>query len=89
LAIISTTGLKRRWAVLLTFGQLFVRGPLLIAHSHSWDIFSCWRIAKLQPALFITSSGKDGISGKFETPADDLSIERFIKIPTAHEASFV
>lgn len=32
--------------------------------------------------------GHEGIIGKFETPADDLSIERFIKILNAHVASF-
>lgn len=40
-------------------------------------------------SAFITSSSLAGITGTFETPADDLSIERFIKILTAHAASFV
>ena len=35
-------------------------------------------------AAFITSSGKDGIKGKFITPAGDLSAERFAKTLVAH-----
>ncbi len=40
-------------------------------------------------SAFITASVTDGISGKFETPADDLSISRFIRILTSHVTSFV
>jgi hypothetical protein len=35
-------------------------------------------------ATFITSSNLGGLSGKYETPADDLSIERFAKGLIAH-----
>jgi len=37
-------------------------------------------------AAFITSSAEDGIHGKYNTPAADLSLERFIKVLTAHVA---
>lgn len=40
-------------------------------------------------SAFITSSGQDGLNGVFKTPADDLSIERFAKILSAHVATFV
>lgn len=38
-------------------------------------------------AAFITSSSKDGLEGKFEAPADDLSVERFCRILVAHVAT--
>lgn len=38
---------------------------------------------------FITSSSNDGLNGIFKTPADDLSIERFAKVLSAHVATFV
>jgi hypothetical protein len=37
----------------------------------------------------ISSSQEDGLRGAFKTPADDLSIERFAKLLTAHVATFV
>ncbi len=40
-------------------------------------------------SAFITSAGQDGLNGAFKTPADDLSIERFAKILSAHVATFV
>ena len=40
-------------------------------------------------SAFITSSVADGIKGKFKTPADDLSVDRFAKVLVAHLASFV
>jgi hypothetical protein len=40
-------------------------------------------------SAFITSSAQDGLDGAFKTPADDLSIERFAKILSAHVATFV
>lgn len=39
-------------------------------------------------AAFITSTSHDGLYGAFSTPADDLSIERFVKALTAHVRSF-
>jgi hypothetical protein len=35
-------------------------------------------------AAFITSNSDTGINGKYQTPADDLSLERFIKTLVAH-----
>jgi hypothetical protein len=40
-------------------------------------------------SAFITSTSQDGLHGDFETPADDLSIERFAKLLVAHTATFV
>lgn len=40
-------------------------------------------------SAFITSSSQDGLKGRFKTPADDLSIERFAKIFGNHVANFV
>jgi hypothetical protein len=40
-------------------------------------------------SAFISSSSQEGIRGTFRAPADDLSMERFAKILTAHVASFV
>jgi len=40
-------------------------------------------------ASFITSTPDEGLHGVFKTPADDLAIERFAKILTAHIRSFV
>lgn len=40
-------------------------------------------------SAFITSSSQTGLEGKFETPANDLSVDRFAKILVAHVASFV
>ena len=40
-------------------------------------------------SAFITSSVADGIKGKFKTPSDDLSVDRFSKVLVAHLASFV
>jgi len=40
-------------------------------------------------ASFITSTPDEGLNGVFKTPADDLAIERFAKILTAHIRSFV
>jgi hypothetical protein len=39
-------------------------------------------------SAFITSSSNEGLHGVFKTPADDLSIERFAKILSAHVATF-
>ena len=38
---------------------------------------------------FITSSAKDGIRGRFSTPAEDLSLERFARVLVAHLHAFV
>jgi hypothetical protein len=40
-------------------------------------------------SAFITSSSLDGLKGAYKTPADDLSIERFVKVLVAHVATFV
>jgi hypothetical protein len=40
-------------------------------------------------SAFITSSSQDGLKGRFETPSDDLSVERFAKIFSNHVANFV
>jgi hypothetical protein len=40
-------------------------------------------------SAFITSSAVDGINGKFKTPADDLSVDRFANVFVAHLRSFV
>ena len=40
-------------------------------------------------AAFITSSPAYGIKGGFGTPAQDLSVERFAKVLTAHLTAFV
>ena len=39
-------------------------------------------------SAFITSSSHEGLNGVFKTPADDLSIERFAKILSAHVVTF-
>jgi len=35
-------------------------------------------------SAFLTSSSRDGLKGRYQTPADDLSIERFAKALSAH-----
>lgn len=40
-------------------------------------------------SAFITSSGQNGLAGAFKTPADDLSVDRFARILTAHVATFL
>jgi len=40
-------------------------------------------------AAFISSTSDTGILGRFSTPADDLSLERFARILVAHLAAFV
>lgn len=35
-------------------------------------------------AAFITSNNETGVNGKYQTPADDLSVERFVKTLVAH-----
>jgi hypothetical protein len=40
-------------------------------------------------AAFITSTAGDGIVGRFSTPADDLSLERFARVLVAHLTAFV
>jgi len=40
-------------------------------------------------SAFITSSSLDGLKGTYKTPADDLSMERFVKVLVAHVATFV
>jgi hypothetical protein len=40
-------------------------------------------------SAFITSTSQNGIHGDFNTPADDLSIERFARVLAAHAATFV
>ncbi len=40
-------------------------------------------------SAFIVSSSQDGISGKYKTPTEDLSIERFVKVLIAHVTTFV
>ena len=40
-------------------------------------------------SAFISSSSQEGLNGEFKTPADDLSVERFAKILTAHVAGLV
>lgn len=39
-------------------------------------------------AAFISSTADDGIHGRFATPAEDLSVERFARVLTAHLAAF-
>ena len=38
-------------------------------------------------SAFITSDNKTGIEGKYKTPAEDLSLERFVKTLMAHVES--
>ncbi len=38
-------------------------------------------------SAYITSTSQEGIHGAFNTPADDLSIERFAKMLVAHSAT--
>ncbi len=40
-------------------------------------------------AAFITSENKSGIKGSFQTPAEELSIERFARALAAHAAALV
>ena len=35
-------------------------------------------------AAFIASTADSGIEGRFSTPADDLSLERFARVLVAH-----
>jgi hypothetical protein len=39
-------------------------------------------------AAFVSSTAEGGIHGRFSTPADDLSVERFGRTLTAHLAAF-
>jgi len=39
-------------------------------------------------AAFISSTAGDGIHGRFSTPAEDLSVDRFARTLTAHLAAF-
>lgn len=39
-------------------------------------------------SAFITSTISDGVEGMYNTPADDLSVEQFAKLLTAHVAAF-
>lgn len=40
-------------------------------------------------SAFITSSSETGLKGEFNTPAEDLSLERFAKMLTAHIAALM
>ncbi len=40
-------------------------------------------------SAFITSTVEGGLKGTFNTPADDISIERFAKVLLGHLATFV
>jgi hypothetical protein len=40
-------------------------------------------------SAFITSSSEEGLQGRYVTPAEDLSVERFAKVLVAHVATFV
>lgn len=40
-------------------------------------------------SAFITSKAEQGITGAFTTPAEDLSIERFVKVLAGHLSAFV
>jgi len=40
-------------------------------------------------AAFISSTAADGFQGRFSTPAEDLSLERFARMLVAHLAAFV
>ena len=40
-------------------------------------------------AAFISSAADGGISGRFSTPAEDLSLERFARVLVAHLTAFV
>ena len=40
-------------------------------------------------SAFITSTSEDGLKGEFNTPAEDLSLDRFAKVLTAHIAAMV
>lgn len=40
-------------------------------------------------AAFITSTNENGLQGEFDTPAEDLSLDRFAKALTAHVAAVV
>jgi hypothetical protein len=39
-------------------------------------------------AAFITSSRRDGIRGRYSTPADDLAVERFARVLAGHLQAF-
>ena len=40
-------------------------------------------------SAFITSSGENGLEGVFNTPADDLSVDRFARILVAHMTTYL
>lgn len=40
-------------------------------------------------SAFITSKAQDGLTGQFNTPGEDISVERFAKVLLGHLASFV
>jgi hypothetical protein len=40
-------------------------------------------------ASYITSEAQTGILGGYDTPADDLSVERFVRVLVAHVKSFI
>lgn len=40
-------------------------------------------------AAFITSSPEEGVAGKFKTAAEDLSVDRFARVLSAHLTAFV
>jgi hypothetical protein len=39
-------------------------------------------------AAFISSTSAEGILGRFSTPADDLSLERFARVLVGHLKAF-
>jgi hypothetical protein len=39
-------------------------------------------------SAFITSSEQDGIKGKYNTPSEDLSLDRFVRLLTSHASQF-
>ena len=40
-------------------------------------------------AAFITSNSQSGLQGKYATPAEDISVDRFAKVLIAHIKSFI
>ena len=59
------------------------------SYMRRYELFCRKLVLERHYSAFITSSSSDGLNGLFNTPADDLSIERFSKILVAHVATFV
>ncbi len=61
------------------------------SYMHRYELF-CRKLVlerHYTASAFINSSSLDGLKGAYRTPADDLSMERFVKTLVAHVATFV